>query len=203
MVSDKTGSVIPGAAVVLTNADTNVTQSTKTNEVGFYFYAGVIPGPYRLSVDFRGLQKFEGTFAAQVSQSVVVDPVLKAGSTTEHVEVVDVTPMVTTDNPTVRNTLEHARVEQLPINGRNVTTLLSTLPGYEGGRVFGSPTDGQEWILAGAVISDRHSIPSRSSRSKPMPFRPNRAARSASFCPPRAAPIRSTARLSKRCAITP
>ena len=33
---------------------------------------------------------------------------------------------------------------------------MATIPGYEGsGRVFGSPTDGREWILDGAVVTDR------------------------------------------------
>ena len=52
--------------------------------------------------------------------------------------------------------MDHARLEQLPINGRNVSTLMATVPGYEGtGRVFGTPTDGREWILDGAVVTDR------------------------------------------------
>lgn len=44
----------------------------------------------------------------------------------------------------------------MPINGRNVSTLIATVTGCEGtGRVFGTPTDGREWILDGAVVTDR------------------------------------------------
>ncbi len=154
-VRDQSGAVVPAAAIVMVNIATNVERTATANEVGFYFHPGVTPGNYRLSVESKGMQKYEVEFTVQVSQSVVVDPVLRPGQATETVEVRDVTPLVTVDNSTVRNTLEHARLEQLPINGRNVTTLLNTVPGYEDGRVFGSPTDGREWILDGAVVTDR------------------------------------------------
>ena len=40
----------------------------------------------------------------------------------------DVTPVVTTDTASMGYTLEHARIEQLPING-HVMTLMDTVPG--------------------------------------------------------------------------
>lgn len=154
-VRDQSGAVIPSAAVVLTNTATNVSSRTNCNEAGFYFYPGVVAGSYRLTVEVPGMDRFEGTFVVQVTQSVVIDPVMRPGQTTTTVEVKDITPMVTVDNPTVRTTLERARIEQLPINGRSITNLLATIPGYEGGRVFGTPSAGQEWVLDGAVMSDR------------------------------------------------
>jgi len=154
-VRDQSGAVVPNAAMTLTNTATNVSSSTRSNEVGFYFYPAVVSGSYRLSVETPGMEKFEGTFIVQVTQSVVIEPVLRPGQTTTAVVVRDVTPMVTVDNPTVRTTMERERIEQLPINGRQITNLLATLPGYEGGRVFGTPAAGQEWILDGAVVSER------------------------------------------------
>ena len=38
------------------------------------------------------------------------------------------TPIVTTENPTLGHTLERERIEQLPINGRFLYTLLLTVP---------------------------------------------------------------------------
>ena len=51
----------------------------QTNEVGFYLHPAAIPGPYRLSIEAPGMEKYEVTFVVQVAQSVVIDPVLKAG----------------------------------------------------------------------------------------------------------------------------
>jgi hypothetical protein len=155
-VRDLSGAVIPNADVVITNTETNVTSRSRTTDAGVYFYPGVMAGPYRLTVEFAGMQKYEGRFTVQVSQSVTVDPVLHPGATATTVDVQDVTPLVTTDNPTMRSSMDHIRLEQLPINGRSMSTLMATVPGYEGsGRVFGTPSDGREWILDGAVVTDR------------------------------------------------
>src|SRR5512140_1867542 len=94
-VRDQSGAVIPNADVTITNIETNVTAHSRTTEAGVYFYPGVMAGSYRLAVEFTGMQKYEGTFTVQVSQSVVVDPVLHPSGTTTTVDVKDVTPLVT------------------------------------------------------------------------------------------------------------
>src|SRR5262245_61158813 len=78
-VRDQTSAVIPGANVALTNTRTNITLKTTTNESGFYRFPGINPGPYMLTAEAVGMQKFEGTLTVQVQQSSVVDPILKVG----------------------------------------------------------------------------------------------------------------------------
>jgi len=154
-VRDQTGAVIPGATVTLTNRNTNVGSKTTTNEVGFYVFPGTLPGPYLLAVEAGGMQRFEGSLTVQVQQSAVVDVAMKVGQTATEVQVVDVTPMIQVDNPTLGHVLERARIEQLPINGRNVTSLLQTVPGMEGTRAFGLREGSHELVLDGAALTDR------------------------------------------------
>jgi len=154
-VRDQTGAVIPNATVTLTSVTTGVASTTRTNEAGFYLFPGVVAGNYRLSVEVPGMEKFEAGVLVQATLRVTVDPVLRPGVTTTTVEVRDFTPMVTTDSPTLSTTLERARIEQLPVNGRTITTLLATLPGFEGQRTFGMVSGTQEWILDGSVETDR------------------------------------------------
>jgi hypothetical protein len=156
-VRDQTSAVIPNATVVLTNTDTNVSSKTTTNESGFYRFPGVVPGPYSLAAEAVGMQKFEGTLIVQVQQSTVADVTLRVGQTSTEVAVRDVTPIVTTDNPTLGTTLERARIEQLPINGRSLTTLLQTVPGQENTRAFGLRDFSFEMVLDGAALADRYS----------------------------------------------
>ena len=59
-VADQSGAAIPNAEVVLTNTATNGSTTTRTNQVGFYLFRGVIPGPYRLTVQVPGMEKYEG-----------------------------------------------------------------------------------------------------------------------------------------------
>ena len=161
-VRDQTGAVIPGSAVVITSATTNVTSRTQTNEVGFYMFPGITPGGYRLEIEHPGMQKFEATVTVQVARSVVIDPVLKPGQTTTVVEVRDVTPMITVDSPTLTHVLERTRIEQLPINGRFITALMQTMPGleqeteYDGvsTRAFGMRRGSSEFVLDGASTTD-------------------------------------------------
>jgi hypothetical protein len=154
-VRDQTGAVIPSVSVTLTNTATNVSSKTPTNEVGFYVFPGTLPGPYRLVAETAGMQKFEGTLTVQVQQSAVVDITMKVGQTATEVAVQDVTPIVQTDNPTLGHVLERTRIEQLPINGRDVTSLLQTVPGMEGTRAFGLRDGSHELVLDGAALSDR------------------------------------------------
>lgn len=154
-VRDQTGGVIPGTQITLTNTETNGASATQTNEVGFYVFPSVMPGPYRLAVSSPGMQKYEGLITVSVSQSAVIDPVLKPGLTGTVVDVLDVTPMLTVDNATVRTEMERSRIEQLPINGRSLNSLMQTQPGFEAKRTFGAPEGSQEWLLDGSAETDR------------------------------------------------
>jgi hypothetical protein len=99
-------------------------QATNANEVGFYIFPDVVPGAYHLTAQAAGMQKFEGAFVVRVTQRVVIDPALQPGQTLTEVEVKDITPLVATDNATVSTTLERERINQLPVNGRSLNTML-------------------------------------------------------------------------------
>ena len=77
------------------------------------------------------MQPFEGLVAVQVQQTAVVDIALNVGAVSQIVEVQDVTPMVNADNPTLGQIVDRMRILQLPINGRQLTQLLTTVPGVE------------------------------------------------------------------------
>src|SRR5262245_52725298 len=69
-VRDQAGAVVPAAPVTLTNTNTNVARSSATNDSGLYVFPGVMPGTYRLVVDFAGMQKFEGNLTVQTAQEM-------------------------------------------------------------------------------------------------------------------------------------
>jgi len=156
-VRDQSAAVIPAATVTLINKGTNVTTKTIANGAGFYLFPGVLPGPYLLSAEAPGMQKFEGSLTVQVQQNTVVNITLNVGQTATEVAVRDVTPMVQTDSPTLSHTLERTRIEQLPLGGRVLTNLLSTVPGMEGTRAFGLRQMSFEMSLDGAPQADRYS----------------------------------------------
>src|SRR5262245_35426699 len=72
-VHDQGQAVIPNATVTLTNTATGVSRTTATNEAGLYVFPATTPGPYRITAESPGLQKFEGALTVQVQQDAVVD----------------------------------------------------------------------------------------------------------------------------------
>src|SRR5438477_494791 len=58
-------------------------------------------------------------------------------------------------DPTLGHVLERQRIDQLPINGRNVKTLLVTVPGMENNRAYGLREGSHEYVIDGAALSDK------------------------------------------------
>ena len=167
-VKDATGAILPGATVTLTHTQTSRQYTTTNTEVGFYLFPSVQMGTYQITVEAPGMETWKGELTLQVGQTAEVNPVLKVGATATEVTVAgDVTPLVTTTNPTLANVVERARIDQLPVNGRFIQNLLyMTTPGFEAGanlpRLFGLRF-AVEMLQDGAVLMNRQwqSIPLR------------------------------------------
>ncbi len=164
-VKDPTGAVIPAAKVTLEQIATARKYLSESNERGAYVFPSVPPGDYRIAVESAGLEPFRGSFLLQAGQAAVVDAVLKVSSTSTEVTVsadgVDVTPILTTTQPTLANVVERQRIEQLPINGRFFQNLIQiTTPGVEGTgtpRVYGLRGGAMEFMQDGASLNHRNS----------------------------------------------
>jgi hypothetical protein len=159
--------VIPKAAVTIVHTATARQYATTTNEVGFYLFPSLQTGAYQITVESPGMEMWKGELTLVSGQSAQVDPVLRPGATTTTVTVAgDVTPLVTTNSATISTVIERERIEQLPLNGRFITTLLyMTTPGVESGsvpRVYGLRY-ATELLQDGAVLENREwqSIPAR------------------------------------------
>ena len=79
------------------------------------------------------MQKYEATLTVQVQQSTTADAVMRVSSEAVTVSVKDITPVTVTDKMSLGHVLDRRGIEQLPINGRNITNLLVTVPGLETG----------------------------------------------------------------------
>ncbi len=153
-VRDQAEAVIPGAAVKLTHSATQVSQQTKTNEVGFYVFPVVVPGPYELTVESAGLSKFQANFVVQVQQSATIDAQLRVAAEVAMVTV-EATPMATVDTTSLGTVLERRRIEMMPLNGRHIASLLMLLPGMEDStRAFGVRRGAHDYFFDGASLFD-------------------------------------------------
>ena len=162
LVKDASNAVIPGADVTALHVETGVKHAASANNAGLYLFPSLLPGRYTLEVRSAGMQPWSGELVLQTGQSASLDIELKIGATTTEVTVVgDVTAMVTMSNATLGSTIEHQRVEQLPLNGRALATLIQmTTPGAEIGgdsggiRIYGMREGSMEFVQDGATTSN-------------------------------------------------
>jgi hypothetical protein len=166
-VKDAVGAVVPKVKVTVVHTATTRQYTSETNDVGFYLLPALQSGAYQITVESPGMETWKGELTLVSGQSAEVNPVLKPGATATSITVAgDVTPLITTNSPTVSTVVERERIEQLPINGRFITTLLyMTTPGVESGsvpRVYGLRY-ATELLQDGAVLENREwqSIPAR------------------------------------------
>jgi hypothetical protein len=126
MVQDSTGSAIPGAQVTLTNTDTGATRTVESGADGSYVFTNVLVGPYRLQVTKEGFSAYsQSGIVIQVNSNPQINVSMKVGAVTETIEVQANATMLETVNTSVGQVIDQQRVVELPLNGRNVTQLIT------------------------------------------------------------------------------
>ncbi len=129
-VADPSGAVVAGATVTLLDVQTGVTRTTTTNSVGLYTFPLVAPGEYKLSVGKTGFStEVNPPFRLEVNQNVTQDFTLKVGAASDTVTVSTNSELLDTTSATLGSVVETKTVEDLPLNGRSFTSLLTLAPG--------------------------------------------------------------------------
>jgi hypothetical protein len=130
-VIDKTGSAITGAEVVIANVGGNLTRTTVTNDEGVYVAVALSAGLYDISVTAKGFQRFTARgVKLDVAQKARVDVTLTIGSVTQEVTVTgENVAQVDTQSSEVGSTITGKQVQQLELNGRNFTQLVTLSTG--------------------------------------------------------------------------
>lgn len=161
-VADSKGAVIPDAKIHIVNTNTNVSHDTVTNSVGFYSVPSLFFGNYVVTVTANGMAQWETNLTLQAGQTAVIEAHMSiAGATAQVTVVADVTTPINTDNSTQDFTMTREQIEQIPMNQRQITSILWTsLPGYEGGtgnqpRVNGLVWGAFSWSEDGAPMDYR------------------------------------------------
>lgn len=161
-VTDTTGAVIPGASIQVVNQATNVAVSTKSNNVGFYQVPGLFTGTYNVSISAPGMKTNVRTIDLLVAQNAVIDAKMTPGAVTQQVQVAaNAVQLTDTTNGALGATLENARINQLPMNGRNIMTLTNEItPGLDSCNQSPSCANGlmpaaTDYVVDGVTLESR------------------------------------------------
>ena len=131
-VKDATDAAVPAAKVNILHIETNLAYNTVANHEGYFATPTLAIGKYRIRVEAPGMKTWEGELLLETGKTVEIAPVLSPGQVTETMLVTAAIPLVTTTEPTDASTLDSQRIKELPINGRDLNTLLGEVaPGVE------------------------------------------------------------------------
>jgi hypothetical protein len=129
-VRETTGAVVPQVTVELRNSQTGVVRSVETNGAGIYVFPSVLPGTYGITVkksDFRTVERVG--IPVTVASSTSFDFVLEPATTSSTVIVHSEATTLDTQTSGLSTEIPETQVVDAPINGRNFTSLLITVPG--------------------------------------------------------------------------
>jgi len=149
---------VPGAKVTITNVATNASRSTQSLGTGAYLFDLITPGDYRLEVEAKGFSKtILDNVRAMVGKPTETNVQLTVGAMSQVVEVSisahDV--VINTQDASLGNVFDSNQISQLPLEGRNLSDLLSLQPGAtQEGYVTGSRADQSNVTLDGVDINN-------------------------------------------------
>jgi hypothetical protein len=163
-VTDTTGAIVQGASIHVVQQGTNATFNTKSSAVGFYQVPDLFTGTYTVTITAPGFTTYKTTIELLVAQNAAINPALTPGSVTQQIEVeASAVQLTTTDNGTIASTLENTRINQLPMNGRNILNLAAeSTPGLgscnqdsNGQCANGLMGYGMEYVADGVTLQGR------------------------------------------------
>jgi hypothetical protein len=129
-VKDASGLGVPDARITVTQTDTGVTRTAVTAASGAYSLPSLPVGPYRMEVRKEGFATFvQSRIVLQVDTAPTIDPVLTLGAVSQAVEVQAEAAMVESHSSGVGQVVNQQQVVELPLNGRQVTQLITLAGG--------------------------------------------------------------------------
>jgi hypothetical protein len=179
-VTDTSDAVLPGATVTITQTATGTTRSVVTDGDGAYLLSNLPPGPYQLEVMLQGFRTYVQTgIVLQVAASPTINVSLALGGLEESVTVEAAAPIVDVRSAGVSEVVESERIVELPLQGRQVTSLLMLVgaavnTGSPNSRSFGGGVNvavagglpfGVAYVLDGAMHNDPQN-----NANLPLPF---------------------------------
>jgi len=129
-VRDTTDAFVPGATVTITNHETGLKRTARTDDEGRFNFPQLKPGTYSVRAEAPGFdaEKNDDVISG-LSQKQNVDFMLKVARSDEVVEVSSEAPLINPENADTSTTLTAPALEDLPNPGGDLTYPLQFAPG--------------------------------------------------------------------------
>ena len=128
-VVDAKQRAIPGVHVRLTEPSTGAVRDLQADAAGSYVADGLQPGEYQVKFDSPGFATVEESIQLEVGQQMVLDKTLAVGGESQTVIVRYLPELLKTTDASIGEVVDQHSVQQLPLNGRQLIDLVTTVPG--------------------------------------------------------------------------
>ena len=129
-VNDASGAVVAGAQVSIKDNATGLTRDVTSDSSGLYSAPNLSPGTYEVRVSAKGFSTaVQSGLTLSVGAQQQLNFSLKVGETSQTVQVTESAPQVELTSSTLTGQVEAETVRELPLNGRDWTSLATLQPG--------------------------------------------------------------------------
>jgi hypothetical protein len=158
-ITDPSGAAVPNAKITITNTATGVTRDITTDSAGFFSVPNLLPGPYSATVSAAGFSTTKSSdIILTVGAQQTLNLTLNIGETNQTIEVTGAAALVQLSNSTMKAEVESTTIRELPLNGRDWTSLATLSPGvnaieaqipFDGGNARGNRGFGAQLTISG------------------------------------------------------
>ena len=128
-VTDPQHLALPGVKVRITTRVTGAAREVFTDATGLYVVGGLQPGDYVVEIEKAGFAAATDSLELEVGQKATLDVSLAVGTVAQTVSVNAAGELLRTADANVGAVVDSRSVEQLPLNGRQLIDLVTTVPG--------------------------------------------------------------------------
>ena len=170
VVMDNSAAVVPNVAVVLTNVNTGVSQTTKTDSVGVYDFPFVPLGNYKATFTKSGFTTLVQSGVSTHLGANVVNGTLQVGQVTTQVSVAADITQIQTETSERSEDIPAVDVTEMPNVAQDWTAMTQLLPGiaatgggtnvanYQQGSGAGNSFNGampyqSQWLIDGGSVT--------------------------------------------------
>src|SRR6202522_1154632 len=142
-VTDATNAAIPGATVTITNRETALQRTAKTDDEGRFNFPQLKPGTYSVKVEAEGFDPLQNdNVLSGLGQKQTVNFTLKVAQSNQTVEVSGAAPLINPENPNTSTNLNAPALENLPNPGGDLTYPLQ----FAAGALINTAGSGNDFV---------------------------------------------------------
>ena len=128
-VTDPSGAAVAGAQISIKNTDSGIATQATSDSNGFYTAPNLVPAPYEVKASAKGFSTTASNITLSVGAQQTLNMPMKVGETSQTVEVTETAPQIDLSSSALTGQVESETVRELPLNGRDWTSLAALQPG--------------------------------------------------------------------------